>query len=91
MMFADLTKKSTMEQKLSKIVTIMTDPEGVFRLQPELVFFPSDLANYNQGPSVLQHECQRRVVAALLELGFVATHSEPSHFPAQIIQNTAAF
>lgn len=91
MMFADLTKKSTMEQKLSKIVTIMTDPEGVFRLQPELVFSPSDLANYNQGPSVLRYECQRRVVAALLELGFVATHSEPSHFPARIIQNTASF
>lgn len=74
--YSDLTKKTTAERNISNLVTIMTDPEGVFKMAPELVFTPNDLLQCNQGPNVMQQERQRRVVAALLELGFVATHMD---------------
>ena len=47
-------------------------------MAPEIVFVPDDLLLYDQGPSVMQHERQRRVVSCVLEMGFVATHSKPS-------------
>ena len=75
-MCTDLTKKTTRERNIQNVVTMMTDPEGAFKMPAEIAFMPSDLLEFDQGPSVLQSERQRRVVAALLELGFVATHSE---------------
>ena len=47
-------------------------------MPPELVFTPDDLLLHDQGPSVMQHERQRRVMSCVLELGFIATHSESS-------------
>lgn len=49
---------------------------GQFKIPPELVFSPDDLLLYDQGPTVLQHDRQRRVISGVMELGFVATHSE---------------
>lgn len=49
---------------------------GYFKIPPELVFVPDDLLLFDQGPSVMQHERQRRVMTCVLEVGFVASHSK---------------
>lgn len=59
-------------------------------MPPEMVFSADDLLLYDQGPSVMQHERQRRVVACVQELGFIATHSESSGVKcAQCITNSS--
>ena len=55
-----------------------TTRAGHFKIAPELVFVPDDLLLHDQGPLVMQLERQRRVVSCVLEVGFVATHSESS-------------
>ena len=61
-------------KRLALFTDQLLDPEGQFRISAEVVFQPDDLIKFNKGTVQTRHERQRRVVACLMEIGFVATH-----------------
>lgn len=71
---ASADKGRSASKRLENFVKQLLDPEGQFRIAIDRVFQPDDLLKFNKGPSSGRHERQRRVVAGLMELGFITTH-----------------